>query len=231
MTIPAKKYVAYCKRCGEDTEHYENDRKCVPCRQACRSREYQKNKARYTAKRKEQYAAMADQAKADAKRWREENPERAKENSARWGQRNPELKKQKTREWYENNKERSNENSRLWNEANPDATRRIKREAARRRRARKRGNGVEPYSELDIFERDGWICYLCDEPVDPCAPRRSDAGATIDHIIPISQGGPDSPDNVATAHWLCNRLKKTMSVDKAREMLCGIWNEDTEDAA
>jgi len=30
---------------------------------------------------------------------------------------------------------------------------------------------------------------------------------TIDHLIPLADGGSDSPANVATAHFLCNSTK------------------------
>jgi len=45
------------------------------------------------------------------------------------------------------------------------------------------------------------------------AKRTDPLGATIDHVVPLSRGGPDAPDNVATAHWRCNREKRAQSVD------------------
>ena len=39
---------------------------------------------------------------------------------------------------------------------------------------------------------------------DPALPRSHPMGATIDHLIPLSRGGPDTPDNVSAAHWQCN---------------------------
>lgn len=78
------------------------------------------------------------------------------------------------------------------------------RDASRRRRA---GAGAEPYADRVIFERDGWTCHLCREPVDPSLPRREPMGASIDHVIPLSLGGADAPWNVACAHNRCNRLK------------------------
>lgn len=78
----------------------------------------------------------------------------------------------------------------------------------RRRRARLRIASV-PYHDEDIFERDGWRCHICHRKV-----RRDKAGAgyhplqpTIDHIIPLADGGADAPVNVATAHNICNSVK------------------------
>lgn len=78
---------------------------------------------------------------------------------------------------------------------------------ARRRNARKLENGIEPYLDRDIFTRDGWICQLCFDSVDASIPRNRRYGATIDHVIPISKGGEDSPGNVQLAHWICNVRK------------------------
>jgi 5-methylcytosine-specific restriction endonuclease McrA len=69
------------------------------------------------------------------------------------------------------------------------------------------------YTDREIFERDGWRCYLCGKPVDRTVPRTDPLGATIDHIVPRSRGGPDAPDNVATAHWRCNRQKRDRPAD------------------
>jgi hypothetical protein len=84
------------------------------------------------------------------------------------------------------------------------------REAARRRSA---GAGAEPYTDREIFERDGWRCYLCGKRVKRTAARTDPNGATIDHIVPLSRGGVDAPSNVATAHWRCNREKRARLVD------------------
>lgn len=70
--------------------------------------------------------------------------------------------------------------------------------APRRRRAeRLRRAKREPIDREAIFERDGWICGICREPVDT-------GDATLDHIVPISLGGADEPSNVRLAHSLCN---------------------------
>lgn len=65
----------------------------------------------------------------------------------------------------------------------------------------------EPYADRQIFERDGWVCRLCGEPIDPEVRRADLDGATIDHTIPLSRGGSDTPANVTAAHNRCNRQK------------------------
>jgi 5-methylcytosine-specific restriction endonuclease McrA len=66
-----------------------------------------------------------------------------------------------------------------------------------RRRALIAGNGSEPYDRLEIYDRDQGICHLCHEFVEW-------DDFSIDHLIPISKGGPDTPANVATSHLRCN---------------------------
>lgn len=75
-----------------------------------------------------------------------------------------------------------------------------------RRRGPVRPESV-PYTDREIFERDGWRCHLCRKKVDPNVSRRLPDGASIDHLVPLSDGGSDNPANVATAHNRCNREK------------------------
>lgn len=66
----------------------------------------------------------------------------------------------------------------------------------------------------EVFERDDWVCHLCGEPVpenlrtsgfrsgiyEPLAP-------VVDHVVPLSKGGPHTMDNCRLAHWTCNAKK------------------------
>jgi len=63
-----------------------------------------------------------------------------------------------------------------------------------------------------IFDRDGWICQLCLEPIRPRAPGESriyPEFPTLDHIIPASCGGDNSQWNLQAAHATCNVDKGT----------------------
>ena len=59
---------------------------------------------------------------------------------------------------------------------------------------------------LAIYERDGWICQLCFEPVDPALPSSHRMSATLDHIECQSWVLlPDHSDaNLRLAHLICN---------------------------
>jgi hypothetical protein len=78
--------------------------------------------------------------------------------------------------------------------------------ASRRRRGRFR---VPPGVRQAIYERDGWICQLCDEPVDSSLGQSDVWGATLDHIeCQAWTDEPDhSPENLRLAHRWCNSVR------------------------
>lgn len=65
----------------------------------------------------------------------------------------------------------------------------------------------EDIRHLLVFERDEWICHLCNTIIDRTLRGDSWMRATLDHIIPLSKGGTHTYDNVAAAHWFCNMQK------------------------
>lgn len=105
---------------------------------------------------------------------------------------NPELKRQRNRKYVNLEKKRSS-----W----------------RRRQAKRLQNDFEKYTEKQVLEKYGNLCHICNKEIDLTAPRRSgmgenwEAGLHIDHLIPVSEGGPDTLNNVRPAHGLCNIRK------------------------
>lgn len=86
--------------------------------------------------------------------------------------------------------------------------RRIAHHSAKvRRRAREQSAFIARVDPIEVHERCGWKCHLCGKPVrrDVLVP---DALApTIDHVVPLAQGGTHEPINCRTAHFLCNSIK------------------------
>jgi hypothetical protein len=66
----------------------------------------------------------------------------------------------------------------------------------------------------EVGERDNWICWLCDTPVDPEASVNSDLGPSTDSFAAAkAKGGreivarcPDQNDANQAAEWLLDRL-------------------------
>ena len=66
-----------------------------------------------------------------------------------------------------------------------------------------------------VYERDGWECRICFNPVDPDAHYLSDWYPTLDHIVPRSISEDHSPENLRLACRYCNiaRLDRPVSKD------------------
>lgn len=76
-----------------------------------------------------------------------------------------------------------------------------------RARARRYGVPYEPIDRAEVFARDGWRCGICGKAVDRRIKSPHPMSASLDHIIPMSLGGPHLPHNVQCAHFGCNSRK------------------------
>lgn len=66
----------------------------------------------------------------------------------------------------------------------------------------------DPVLRSELMERDKWMCRYCGEPV-------VSGTATLDHIIPQSLGGPNTPENLTTACLTCNAIKSGRTYEEA----------------
>ena len=80
-------------------------------------------------------------------------------------------------------------------------------EKCRRRRVLKRGGAVEPYTLVEITQRDGHRCQLCRRKVNMAIQHPDPKSPSIDHVIPVTEGGDDVRANVQLAHLGCNSSK------------------------
>lgn len=74
-------------------------------------------------------------------------------------------------------------------------------------RSIKYGVYYEPVNRYNVFERDDYTCVSCGIKVVLSLTWRPDM-ATIDHIIPMSKGGPHIDSNLQTMCSMCNSIKR-----------------------
>jgi len=139
-------------------------------------------------------ACRAELANRRAKAWYRENQDRVKE---RRRERVAELRRY-NREYYQANRESEIQGS-LAYARGPGRDAKRATDAARFALTRGAPN-AERFTLDEIYERDNAVCSLCGEHV----VRNQ---ATMDHIVPVTRGGPHTRANVALAHRSCNTRK------------------------
>ncbi|HEY6731886.1 MAG TPA: HNH endonuclease [Solirubrobacterales bacterium] len=85
----------------------------------------------------------------------------------------------------------------------------------------------EPIDRRTVYRRDGYRCGICGEQTDPDAPLNSPRAPTLDHIIPVSQGGPHLYANVQCACFECNWRKGDGTDMAPRHAVAGDYPLDT----
>ena len=109
--------------------------------------------------------------------------------------RNSAEEKRRFAEWRENNREKENATTRSRYDRDPSAASAYKHR--RRKNLRHRGHAVTPTEIRALASRSAGICHYCRQP----------AKLTLDHIVPISRGGPHHIHNLAMACKSCNSSK------------------------
>jgi endogenous inhibitor of DNA gyrase (YacG/DUF329 family) len=69
---------------------------------------------------------------------------------------------------------------------------------------RRRTRGRNAISVDQLAQRDGSRCNLCGRKIDMNLSGRAKWGPTIDHLVPVIDGGTNDPSNLALAHRFCN---------------------------
>jgi 5-methylcytosine-specific restriction endonuclease McrA len=114
-------------------------------------------------------------------------------------------KKKAAQKDYQEHKVSRDRAKRSWYKTDKGKAQRLKDKTKRRARL----IIAESILTADIIKRDGGLCQICGEPVEMSSNYCSALYPTLDHIIPVSKGGPHTKDNVQLAHRLCNLRKWT----------------------
>ena len=113
-----------------------------------------------------------------------------------------ECRKRSAAAWHKANPERHAASAREWQAKNKERYKATRQEGNRRRRARLKKVRVEKIDPWAIYKRDGGKCHICGKHV------RRDV-MSLDHLIPIADGGEHSVVNVRLAHVSCNVRRGT----------------------
>jgi hypothetical protein len=70
----------------------------------------------------------------------------------------------------------------------------------------------DPDRRRELFNRDNWTCYYCGDEV-------TEENATLDHYIPVSKGGDNSPENLKTSCIICNSIKSGKTFEEAAPLI------------
>jgi hypothetical protein len=182
---------------------------CKECVKARSKAWHKANPEKANTSTRSYYAANSEKVKEIKKAYYLANSEKQKARSKAYYLKNSEKVKARKNAWYIANLEKQNAAARTRYKANPDkaiANGRI-------RRAKRLGNGHEPYTHKEIFETYGTNCYLCDMPINlqisgrPGSNPQWRSGLHIEHFIDIALGGSDTIENVRPSHAWCNLTK------------------------
>jgi 5-methylcytosine-specific restriction endonuclease McrA len=221
-----------CSKCKQTfpktTEFFSWERKskvklqsrCKPC-----MAEYRKANADYMREYSKQWRMKNDaEIKKHKKAYRQKNKDIIKERSRIYAekyraeikerkaieyQKNIEAYREKGRKYHISNAERNRQRVKEWTKNNPEQAREQKLRAGRKRRAIIKGSPVSFYTQAQVISTYGVNCHICGLEIDFSVPRQVgkagwEKGFHIDHLIPISKGGPDTLENVRPAHGRCN---------------------------
>lgn len=69
------------------------------------------------------------------------------------------------------------------------------------------GSWIPLGSRHAIYDRDSWVCQLCNLPVPRVVTHLHPFGASLDHVLPRSHGGGHEPENLRLVHRVCNSIR------------------------
>lgn len=66
---------------------------------------------------------------------------------------------------------------------------------------------------LLLFELFAWRCYICKDVIDKRLRKPNWMAATVEHLVPLCQGGQHVWTNIVPAHAKCNFMKGDSAFD------------------
>lgn len=92
----------------------------------------------------------------------------------------------------------------LWRQKNPEAWRAIIARMNAKRRAAATSIEAEAFDPFTVFERDRWVCQICLRRISKRLQWPDPMSVSLDHVVPVSEGGAHTRANTRAAHLRCN---------------------------
>jgi 5-methylcytosine-specific restriction endonuclease McrA len=168
----------------------------------------------YKRQRDREYCRKnAEKAKARAAAWVKANPQRARESHRAYalGPKREELR-EKRREYAAAHSKELVAKAAAWAATHPERTRELKLQAAHKRRARKlAAPGQHTHADiLRLFERQHGHCVACNSAL----VKTGKGKYHVDHIMPLTRGGSDGPENLQLLCPHCNLRKNAKTPEQ-----------------
>lgn len=189
----------YAERCRERARAYRDKHPEAAHRAASRSRERYSTDPEYRQRNLEQQRQRLRQ-----------NPDRRinllkrnRERKDRWNEQRREANKEYNRRYQSDPEYRTRQNAERRQRMISDPEYRSRKLAANRRRRARKSGARGSHTGADIlrqYETQRGRCYYCGVELASVKPH-------VDHVIPLDQGGSDSPENLVIACRFCNLSK------------------------
>lgn len=140
--------------------------------------------------------------------WRRKNPDKVAQCHADYQLRHRDRIRKASRDYARSHRAEKRIQLKRWRQNNPE---RVKAAKARRRAREQLAEGTFTCDDIwSIFVSQGECCAYCNKKLY-WGVRRS---ITIDHIVPLSRGGTNYPENIALACLSCNSGKCDKTLDE-----------------
>ena len=177
----------------------------------------EKLKEYFKRKSHENYLKNRDFILKRTAQWGKENPDKRREAVSKWRSSNPEKVKQRTVEWVaehqkeilayrERNKDKTRERRKKWQESNREKTRASwRRHKSRKLNAPGQHHTPEDVKRLFLVQWGIRASPYCNEPL---------VSYHVDHVMPLSRGGSNGPENIQLLCVSCNTSKHARTMDE-----------------
>lgn len=219
----------HCTRCSEyfpaTLEYFGPAKKgrfgleavCRPCRREQQRLRRLDNVESARMRERQYYANHPEKFRQANYRWRNKNPERSKAINRKWAAKNKNQNRDRAkqleygRRWRREYPAKKAEQNRRWRTLHPEAAIRHNNN----RRARK-NNLPATLTRSEWQETLRYFDYRCAY----CSRRRK---LEQEHVIPVSQGGPYTQDNIVPSCRTCNSRKGPRTPEQAGMPIRKPW--------